>query len=71
MADMISAMTSATTTASHTPSSPRKIGRIRTAPLWNTRVLRKEIVADTIPLPRAVKKAEPQILKPQMIKNRA
>ena len=71
MADTQSAMISAATTASQTPSSPRNIGRSITAPLWNTSVLRNEIMADTTPFPRAVKKAELQILKPQMIKNRA
>lgn len=51
--------------AAQMPSMPQKIGKISTAATWNTTVLRKEIVADTIPLLRAVKNEEPKILNPQ------
>ena len=63
-----SVIPSAAVTASHTPSIPRITGSSRTTAIWNTKVLKKEIAADTAPSLRAVKKEEAKILKPQ-IKN--
>ena len=43
---------------SHTPVMPISFGRISTMTIWNTKVRRKEIAADTAPLFRAVKKED-------------
>ena len=50
---------SAMVTDSHTPVRPKNIGSTITHRIWNTRVRRKEIKADTGPLFSAVKKEEP------------
>ena len=55
---------SAAETANHIPFIPRKDGSRRSAPSRNTKVRRKEIVADTRAFPREVKKAEENILNP-------
>ena len=62
---------SATTTALHIPLSPYIAGRIITAPIWNTSVLRKDITAETIPLFYAVKKDEPNMSNPLRRKTKA
>ena len=46
------------------PSTPRRIGRIRTDSVWKISVRRKEIAAEIPPLLRAVKNDEEKILKP-------
>ena len=56
--------TSATMMANQMPSRPMIRGRISTAEIWKTRVLRNEIIAETPPLFSAVKKDEPKMLKP-------
>lgn len=56
---------SATTVENHMPSNPQKIGKVRTAAHWKTKVRKKEISADMSPLPRAVKKEEPKIAVPE------
>ena len=61
------ARTSATVIALHMPSSPKNIGKINTDSIWNIRVLRKEIAADTPPLFKAVKNEEENIFKPASI----
>ena len=58
------ASASAATTASHTPSSPISRGKSSTAAIWNTSARRNEISADTAPLFRAVKNAEPKMPPP-------
>ena len=60
----ISVSASDTAAAIQMPSIPRISGRKSTTVTWNTRVRRKEIAADTAPLLKAVKKADPKILKP-------
>lgn len=62
---MTIAMISAVTMESQIPSVSQKSGRIRTAPVWNTSVLIKEIAADTRPLFKAVKKDDPKIANPE------
>ena len=57
-------MSSATTIEYHIPSSPQISGKIKTAALWNRRVLRKEMSAEVNPSLRAVKKADPKIENP-------
>ena len=64
------ARTSAAVMDSHIPSTPQIMGRSRTADTWKTRVRRKDIAAETTPLPRAVKKDEPKIPKPANRKDR-
>ena len=49
---------------SQIPSIPKRIGGVRTTIIWKTRVRRKEMQAETAPLFKAVKKAEPHTLKP-------
>ncbi len=56
---------SATATAHQIPLMPNTIGSINTAASCITSVLRKDMVADTSPLPRPVKKPEPNTLNPQ------
>ena len=53
---------------SHTPVMPISFGRISTMTIWNTKVRRKEIAADTAPLFRAVKKEEPHTFMPRTMK---
>ena len=65
-----SAAISAATTESQMPFMPSRWGNTRMAVTWNTRVRRKEITADTMPLLSAVKNAEPKMLKPQSRKLR-
>ena len=48
--------------ASHIPSRPRTQGRSRMAPTCKSMVLEKDMAALTLPLFRAVKKAEAKIL---------
>lgn len=50
---------SAKRTHDQIPSIAKKMGRIRTALTWNTRVRKKEISADNSPLFKAVKNEEP------------
>ena len=50
--------------ASHTPSIPKILGNIMSGTTWKTKVLVKDINADTAPFPRAVKNAELKILNP-------
>lgn len=59
VAEMITAKNSATMMEIHTPSIPKNIGSSNTAEVWNTRVRRKEMMADVIPSLSAVKKPEP------------
>lgn len=61
---MMIADSSAVVIAHQMPSRSKKIGRIRTEIIWNTSVRRKEIVAETAPLLRAVKKADVKMLMP-------
>ena len=56
---------SAATVESHIPSNSQKSGKIRTVEHWKTKVLKKEISADMIPFPKAVKKEEPKIAMPE------
>ena len=56
---------SATATAHQIPLMPNTIGSINTAASCITSVLRKDMVADTSPLPRPVKKPEPNTLNQQ------
>ena len=60
MKDMISD----TNTAYQIPLSPKNSGSINTAPIWKTSVLAIEIIADIIPLFKAVKKLDVKILHP-------
>ena len=66
----ITAIASAATTDNQIPFIPSppaasKIkGRVITAMVWNTRVRKNEIMADTGPLLRAVKKDEPKMAIP-------
>ena len=46
------------------PVMPINPGRINTIMIWNTKVRRKEIAADTAPLFSAVKKEDPQTFMP-------
>ena len=59
---------SATATASQIPSIPSICGRVITAATWKISVRKKEIAADTNPLLRAVKNADPKMLNP-LIRN--
>ena len=65
------AIRSAKVLDSQIPVSPKKAGRIRTEPTWNTRVRRKEITADTSPLFNAVKNADAKMLIPHTRNDRA
>ena len=58
------ASNSATTNESHTPSIPIIKGKKMTADVWNTRVLKKDMIAEINPLLSAVKKDEPKIAIP-------
>lgn len=55
---------SAKTTDNHIPSISKNIGNINIIAIWNTKVLKKEIIADINPLFNAVKKLEENIEKP-------
>lgn len=55
---------SATVTAHQIPSIPQRIGRSSTIEIWNTNVRRNEMAAESRPLFKAVKNADPKILKP-------
>ncbi len=59
------AKNSARTMDTQIPSLPINNGRIKTAATWNTSVRRNDMIADTGPLFRAVKKDEVQIPKPE------
>ena len=61
-----SAITSAAAMENQMPSTPSKAGKTIITMIWNTNVLKKEIIADTSPLFRAVKKEEPHTLIPIM-----
>ena len=56
---------SATGTASQAPLIPRNCGRTSSEIVVNTRVLSKEMIADTLPFDSAVKNPEERILTPQ------
>lgn len=58
------AINSAKTIAYHMPSTSNNIGNSNTAPSSKTNVLKNDINADTCPLFKAVKKAEPKIAIP-------
>lgn len=62
--DRIRVRNSATGIASQAPTMPRKCGRIRSESTIKTSVRRKEMMADTRPFERAVKKPEEAILIP-------
>lgn len=49
------------------PFIPKTIGNKNTAPISKTRVFKNEITADTKPLFKAVKNAEPNILNPPIV----
>ena len=53
------------------PSTPQNRGKNITAAIWNTKVRRKEIAAETRPLLSAVKKEEPKIANPEKRKEKA
>ena len=59
MAVTIKVRSSAKITDDQIPSIAKKMGRIRTALIWNTSVRKKEISADKSPLFKAVKNEEP------------
>ena len=61
---IIIAIISLATLDSQMPSSPIKIGKIITANAWSRNNLKNDKIADTRPLLRAVKNAEPKIEKP-------
>ena len=50
--------------ASQMPSPPMKCGRRRRAGRIRAKVREKEIMAETLPLEKAVKKAEEKMLRP-------
>ena len=58
-------MISAETIENQIPFSPHKIGKIKTAEIWNTKVRRKEIRAEVSPSFKAVKKEEPNMANPE------
>lgn len=64
------ANTSAATVDSHIPSTPQINGKVKIAAAWNTKVRRKDMAAEINPLPRAVKKEEPKIAKPEKRKEK-
>ena len=55
---------SATTIASQIPLAPISIGSTIIAPISKIKVLKMDITAETIPLFKAVKKADPNIAIP-------
>ena len=52
-------------TASQTPFTPNSMGRVSNPIVIKQNVLKKEIIAETFPLDKAVKIAEEKILNPQ------
>ena len=52
------------------PSRSKKMGSIITASDWNTRVRKKDIIAEIMPLLRAVKNPDPQIAIPEKRKEK-
>ena len=58
------AKNSATIIDSQTPVIPKNSGNIRTATVWKTSVLKKEIIAEVKPSFSAVKKPDEKIAKP-------
>ena len=67
----INAPISATIMDHQMPFIPTSIGNNHTAPTWKISTRDTEIMADTVPLLRAVKKADPKPLKPPMTKDSA
>ncbi|RDU72421.1 hypothetical protein CQA66_05005 [Helicobacter aurati] len=57
------AIASATRSQNRFPQAPQKIGSTSTAKTSKTSVRKKKIIAELIPSLRAVKNAEPKILK--------
>ena len=55
---------SATIIETHIPSTPMISGRMNTAAIWNTSVRQIAIIAEMIPLFKAVKNDDPNIEKP-------
>ena len=53
------------TIESQIPSRSKKMGRIITARDWNTRVRKKDMIAEMMPLLSAVKKPDPHIAMPE------
>ena len=64
------AITSAATVENHMPSRLQIRGKAKTAEHWKMKVRKKEISAEVTPSPRAVKKEEPKIAKPENRKDR-
>lgn len=61
---------SAASIEAQTPERPKNTGRINTAEIWNTSVLRKETAAEISPLPKAVNIEDTNIANPENIKDR-
>ena len=61
----MTAVTSAATEESHMPFTPNIKGSSMTAADWKTSVRKKEIRAEVKPSPKAVKKDEPNMAKPE------
>ena len=59
-----SVINSAIPTAHQIPLIPKNAGSKSSMIIWNTRVRKKEMAADTTPLLKAVKKEEPKMLNP-------
>lgn len=70
-AETIAASTSETVIAHQIPSISKNSGRNDNRGAWNTSTRKKEISAETAPLPSAVKKPEQKILKPASRKENA
>ena len=69
--EIMRAKASATVTAHQIPSSPMIRGRSSTARVWNTKVRRNEIAADTPQLFSAVTKEEANTFMPYSTKENA
>ena len=65
MREIMNAASSEKATDHQMASPPIRDGNRRTARSWKTRVRRKEMMAETSPLLRAVKKDEPNMPIPQ------
>ena len=65
------AINSAITIDTQIPSTSNRSGKMTTADIWNTNVLKKEMSADTSPLFSAVKNEEPNIAIPANRKEKA
>ena len=63
--ETIKAKISATIIESHIPFSPTSTGRIKIDADWNTRVRKKDMIAEMMPLLSAVKKPDPHIAIPE------